>query len=221
MSALYLSYLESLCKRRGWHHPTYIASEGPDGFTCRVTVNGREYQTDVAHESPILARENAARSAFMICRNFSINGGMIARNGIIQGLPLGQTLSNTESTLGPRQLLESSTGTVGHLGTGPKSSASSEMASVPESHAFTSTLSEQDTTATSMVASSLPPHRRITSNRVLACARCQEVYKAILQPHSISLADSPRHLAHCRMLSIREWGGLSKMLHPRIPLHSL
>jgi hypothetical protein len=25
--------------------------------------------------------------AFMVCRNFSVNGGMLARNGIVQGLP--------------------------------------------------------------------------------------------------------------------------------------
>jgi hypothetical protein len=25
--------------------------------------------------------------AFMVCRNFSVNGGMLARNGVVQGLP--------------------------------------------------------------------------------------------------------------------------------------
>lgn len=35
----------------------------------------------------MLAQENAAMRAFMVCRNFSVNGGMLARNGIVQGLP--------------------------------------------------------------------------------------------------------------------------------------
>ncbi len=29
--------------------------------------------------------------AFMVCRNFSVNGGMLARNGIVQGLPATET----------------------------------------------------------------------------------------------------------------------------------
>jgi len=31
--------------------------------------------------------------AFMVCRNFSVNGGMLARNGIVQGLPADETSS--------------------------------------------------------------------------------------------------------------------------------
>ena len=50
-------------------------------------MNGREYRTDLAYESDDLAQENAAMRAFMVCRNFSQNGGMLARNGIVQGLP--------------------------------------------------------------------------------------------------------------------------------------
>ena len=56
-------------------------------YTCQVLVNGREYQTDCAYASDVLAQENAAMRAFMVCRNFSVNGGMLARNGIVQGLP--------------------------------------------------------------------------------------------------------------------------------------
>lgn len=56
-----------------------------------VLVNGREYQTDLAYESDELARENAAMRAFMVCRNFSVNGGMLARNGIVQGLPADES----------------------------------------------------------------------------------------------------------------------------------
>lgn len=55
-----------------------------------MLVNGREYQTDLAYESDGLAQENAAMRAFMVCRNFSVNGGMLARNGVVQGLPASE-----------------------------------------------------------------------------------------------------------------------------------
>lgn len=76
-----------LCQRRGWTEPTYECYREPSGYTCLVLVNGREYQTDLAYQTDELARENAAMRAFMVCRNFSVNGGMLARNGIVQGLP--------------------------------------------------------------------------------------------------------------------------------------
>lgn len=76
-----------LCQRRGWTEPTYECYREPAGYTCLVLVNGREYQTDLAYQTDELARENAAMRAFMVCRNFSVNGGMMARNGIVQGLP--------------------------------------------------------------------------------------------------------------------------------------
>ncbi|KAI6090707.1 heterokaryon incompatibility protein-domain-containing protein [Hypoxylon rubiginosum] len=56
------------------------------GYTSLVLVNRREYQTDLAYESDHLAKENAAMRALMACRNFSVNGGILARNGIVQGL---------------------------------------------------------------------------------------------------------------------------------------
>ncbi|UNI22532.1 hypothetical protein JDV02_008413 [Purpureocillium takamizusanense] len=87
MGGFYMQYLESLCRRRGWTDPSYECYRGTNGFTCLVLVNGREYQTDLAYESDVLAQENAAMRAFMVCRNFSVNGGMLARNGIVQGLP--------------------------------------------------------------------------------------------------------------------------------------
>lgn len=80
-----------LCQRRGWEQPTYECYREPGGYTCLVLVNGREYQTDLAYESDELARENAAMRAFMVCRNFSVNGGMLARNGIVQGLPADES----------------------------------------------------------------------------------------------------------------------------------
>lgn len=64
------------------------------GYKCHVLVNGREYQTDNAYESDTLAQENAAMRAFMICRNFSVNSGMLARNGIVQGLPAPESSSS-------------------------------------------------------------------------------------------------------------------------------
>jgi hypothetical protein len=83
--------LAGLCRRRGWEDPSYQCYRGTDGFTCLVYVNGREYQTDLAYQSDGLAQENAAMRAFMVCRNFSLNGGMLARNGIVQGLPVDES----------------------------------------------------------------------------------------------------------------------------------
>ncbi|KAH8171064.1 nucleotidyl transferase domain-containing protein [Sarocladium implicatum] len=91
MGGFYMQYLESLCRRRGWTDPSYECYRDPAGFTCLVLVNGREYQTDLAYASDTLAQENAAMRAFMVCRNFSVNGGMLARNGIVQGLPANDT----------------------------------------------------------------------------------------------------------------------------------
>ncbi|XXH00929.1 drs2 neo1 protein [Hypoxylon texense] len=87
MGGFYTQYLESLCRRRGWRDPSYEYFKDSGGYTCSVSVNGREYRTDLAYESDHLAQENAAMRAFMVCRNFSVNGGMLARNGIVQSLP--------------------------------------------------------------------------------------------------------------------------------------
>ena len=87
---LALLNLAGLCRRRGWQDPMYECYRDVSGYTCLVLVNGREYQTDLAYESDGLAQENAAMRAFMVCRNFSVNGGMLARNGIVQGLPTDQ-----------------------------------------------------------------------------------------------------------------------------------
>lgn len=91
MGGFYMAYLESLCRRRGWRDPLYETYRSSSGFTCLVLVNGREYQTDIAYESDGLAQENAAMRAFMVCRNFSVNGGMLARNGVVQGLPANES----------------------------------------------------------------------------------------------------------------------------------
>lgn len=86
-----------LCRRRGWRDPSYECYRDSSGYTCLVLVNGREYQTDLAYESDNLAQENAAMRAFMVCRNFSVNGGMLARNGIVQGLPANDTGKHSRS----------------------------------------------------------------------------------------------------------------------------
>lgn len=54
-------------------------------------MNGREYQTEFGYETDELAQENAAMRAFMVCRNFAVNGGMLSRNGVIQGLPVSSS----------------------------------------------------------------------------------------------------------------------------------
>ncbi|KAH8756005.1 hypothetical protein F5883DRAFT_174286 [Diaporthe sp. PMI_573] len=91
MGGFYKQYLDSLCRRRGWDDPKFEIFRDPSGYTCLVLVNGREYQTDLAYESEAIAEENAAMRAFMVCRNFSVNGGMLARNGIVQGLPANES----------------------------------------------------------------------------------------------------------------------------------
>jgi len=93
MGGFYMQYLEGLCRRRGWRDPRYETYRNHSGFTCLVLVNGREYQTDLAYQSDQLAQENAAMRAFMVCRSFSVNGGMLARNGVVQGLPASESRS--------------------------------------------------------------------------------------------------------------------------------
>ncbi|KAB5518817.1 hypothetical protein GE09DRAFT_503509 [Coniochaeta sp. 2T2.1] len=88
MGGFYMAYLENLCRRRNWEAPGYQQYHSHEGWTSVVYVNGREYQTDLPYESDVLAMENAAMRAFMICRNFSVNSGMLARNGVVQGLPV-------------------------------------------------------------------------------------------------------------------------------------
>ncbi|CAG8957236.1 hypothetical protein HYFRA_00009438 [Hymenoscyphus fraxineus] len=102
MGGFYMAYLESLCRRRGWEDPHYSSYRSEAGYTCFVEVNGRQYQTDLAYESGGLAQENAAMRAFMVCRNFSVNGGMLARNGVVQGLPANESSSRHRKRSGAR-----------------------------------------------------------------------------------------------------------------------
>ncbi len=86
-----------LCRRRGWRDPLYECYRSHSGCTCQVIVNGREYITDLAYESDGLAQENAAMRAYMVCRNFSVNGGMLARNGVVQGLHMSTVADTRDS----------------------------------------------------------------------------------------------------------------------------
>lgn len=84
--------LLGLCKRRQWPQPHYESYRTSAGYACVARVNNREYQTDTTYGSDLLARENAAMRAYLICRNFSVNDGMYpsghARGPVIQGLPV-------------------------------------------------------------------------------------------------------------------------------------
>ena len=82
-----------LCHRRRWADPLFETHHSRRGWTCRVRVNNREYTCDTAYSSEELARDKAAESAYMICRNFSVNDGMYpgqkpGQGGVVQGLPV-------------------------------------------------------------------------------------------------------------------------------------
>ncbi|OBT50395.1 hypothetical protein VE04_09998 [Pseudogymnoascus sp. 24MN13] len=102
MGGFYIQYLDGLCQRRGWRDPMYEVYRSSSGFTCLVLVNGREYRTDLAYESDQLAQENAAMRAFMVCRNFSVNGGSRARTGVVPGLPATEGASRHKRRGGGR-----------------------------------------------------------------------------------------------------------------------
>ena len=84
--------LLGLCRRRQWPDPLYECYPTNTGYTCVARVNNREYQTDTTYATSVLAQENAAMRAYLICRNFSVNDGMYpsghARGPVIQGLPV-------------------------------------------------------------------------------------------------------------------------------------
>ena len=81
-----------LCRRRRWPDPLYEVYPVSSGYSCTARVNHREYQTDTVYESELLARENAAMRAYLICRNFSVADGMYPaghrKGGVVQGLPV-------------------------------------------------------------------------------------------------------------------------------------
>ncbi|KAI1763578.1 hypothetical protein GGR53DRAFT_497178 [Hypoxylon sp. FL1150] len=91
MGGFYMQYLESLCRRRGWQDPSYECFRDPSGYTCLVSVNGRQYRTDLPFESDHLAQENVAMRAFMGCRNFSVDRVTRARHDIVQDFPADES----------------------------------------------------------------------------------------------------------------------------------
>jgi len=82
-----------LCNRRRWPDPMFETRHSRNGWSCRVRVNNREYTCDHVYSTEELARDKAAESAYMICRNFSLNDGMYpgqkqGQAGVTQGLPV-------------------------------------------------------------------------------------------------------------------------------------
>ena len=56
-------------------------------------MNNREYTSDAEYQTDELARDAAATRAYLICRHFSVNDGMIpgqrqGQGGVVQGLPV-------------------------------------------------------------------------------------------------------------------------------------
>lgn len=92
LSKLTTNQILGLCRRRQWPEPHYESYGSHAGFACVARVNNREYQTDTTYGSEMLARENAAMRAYLICRNFSVNDGMYPsghnKGPVLQGLPV-------------------------------------------------------------------------------------------------------------------------------------
>ena len=81
-----------LCHRRQWPEPMYDPYLTRSGVKCVVRVNNREYHTDASYDNEVLASENAAMRAYLICRNFSVNDGRYPsghnQGGVLQGMPV-------------------------------------------------------------------------------------------------------------------------------------
>ncbi|KAL8777254.1 MAG: hypothetical protein Q9213_007947 [Squamulea squamosa] len=76
-----------LCKRRQWPQPHYESYATSAGYACVARVNNREYQTDTTYGSDLLARENAAMRAYLICRNFSVNDVLTVAHAAVKATP--------------------------------------------------------------------------------------------------------------------------------------
>lgn len=127
-------------------------------FTCVVRVNGWDYLTDSAYESDLMAQDNAAMRAYMECRNFSVNGGTLARNGIIQGLPVPATSKHRHSPFrsGRRS------GGNGHTSSSGSNKNSHSSTSGNEGYSYVSSArrSASQSTTPSSVASRAPSPKR-------------------------------------------------------------
>jgi len=85
----YILYLSSLCRRRRWSDPHYETQKYSTGYVCNVRVNNRDYQGDSVHATEVLAQENAAMRAYLICRNISVHENNFSQMaGLISGAPL-------------------------------------------------------------------------------------------------------------------------------------
>jgi len=99
----YILYLSSLCKRRRWPDPHYEIYPLNNGFACSVRVNHRDYPSDELSGSRDLAREAAAKRAYLFCRNISVSetlyqgqgpatgGGIPTQQSVLQ--PSGVTMA--------------------------------------------------------------------------------------------------------------------------------
>jgi len=82
----YILYLSSLCRRRRWSDPHYECKQYTTGYVCNVRVNNRDYQGDSVHATEVLAQENAAMRAYLICRNISVHENIYSQTaGLISG----------------------------------------------------------------------------------------------------------------------------------------
>lgn len=86
-----------LCTRRNWPEPQFELFRTRKGHGCVVRVNNREYSTgDTAYGTEELARNAAATQAYMICRNFSVNDGMMP--GQRPGMAMASSSSSSSAT---------------------------------------------------------------------------------------------------------------------------
>ena len=90
-----------------------------------VRVNNREYHTDNTYATEMLATENAAMRAYLICRNFSVNDGMYPQ-GRQRAAPGGAPLQGMPVAIGrERRSVYSSDDTDGSQSSGSRSGGSS------------------------------------------------------------------------------------------------
>lgn len=107
----YILYLSSLCRRRRWNDPHYETVQVPGGYICLVRVNGREYHSEPnrVFETDVLAQENAALNAYLICRNISVNesiypSGPIAVPSSAPALPAQGSIAATAYSTQPQHM---------------------------------------------------------------------------------------------------------------------
>lgn len=164
-----MQYLSNLCRRRQWPEPVYESYGSRVGYACVARVNNREYQTSTTYESEILARENAAMRAYLICRNFSVNDGMYPpghkKGGVLQGLPVAIGTERRSMYTEDTDLSTSSGSRSG--GSSPRSLGSSRSDQDSRTRVQESSRSTRDNRRTSMGVGSVSTARssRYSSHR--------------------------------------------------------